>query len=135
VQVVLSVSEESVREKIRNYRDLKVWQKAVQLSKEIFLITTKFPANQQYGLKSQIERSVVSIASNIAEGSGRNGRQEFIYHLGVAQGSLFEVETQLIIAKEIGFLSLEEVEKLLKISEEISRMISGLIIKLKNKKH
>jgi four helix bundle protein len=109
--------------------------KSVQLSKAIYILTQKFPANQQYGLKSQIERAVVSIASNIAEGSGRNGTQEFIYHLGVAQGSLYEVETQLIIAREIGFLTLEDIGILLKNSDEISRMISGLIIKLKNKKH
>ncbi len=128
---VLSVREEKVV--IRNYRDLNVWKKSVELSKLVYLISQTFPANQQYGLRSQIERSAVSVASNIAEGSGRNGTNEFIYHLGIAQGSLFEVETQLIIANEIGFLPAEKLNDLLNLSEEIGRMINGLIIKLKRK--
>ena len=118
---------------IKTYRDLKVWNKSILLSKNIFSLTQKFPSNQQFGLKSQIERASVSVASNIAEGAGRNGTQEFIYHLGVALGSLFEVETQLVIANEIGFVDNEEMKKLLDLTNEIGRMISALKISLKKK--
>lgn len=128
---VLSVSENIL---VKNYRDLKVWQKSILLSKNIYKIVETFPSNQQYGLRSQIERSSVSVASNIAEGSGRNGTSEFIYHLGIARGSLLEVETQLIIANEVGFISQDALTEILKITEEINRMINGLIIKLKQKK-
>lgn len=128
---MLSVSENIL---VKNYRDLKVWQKSILLSKNIYKIVETFPSNQQYGLRSQIERSSVSVASNIAEGSGRNGTSEFIYHLGIARGSLLEVETQLIIANEVGFISQDALTEILKITEEINRMINGLIIKLKQKK-
>ncbi len=125
---VLSVSE------VRTYRDLNVWKNSIIFSKNIYSLTQKFPANQQYGLKSQMERAAVSVASNIAEGAGRNGTKEFIYHLGIALGSLFEVETQIIIAKEIGFINEEELSGLLKSTGEIGRMIAGLRVSLEKKK-
>lgn len=126
----VSVSENI---KIKRYSDLKAWRNGIELVKDVYSITKLFPVNQQYGLKSQLERAAISVPSNIAEGSGRNGTQEFIYHLGIAQGSLYEVETQLVIAFEIGFINQETLDKLFNNTNEIGRMINGLIAKLKQK--
>ena len=90
---------------MHRYKELDVWQKAIKLSKEMYLMTIKFPDREKYGLISQINRCEVSIPSNIAEGAGRNTSKEFNQFLGIAVGSLFELETQLIISMEIGLIS------------------------------
>lgn len=112
-----------------NHKELDVWKESIELTKKIYNITKNFPKEELYGLTNQIRRASVSIPSNIAEGSTRNSDKEFIQFLYVSLGSLAELETQLIISKEIGYnkyLFEEEIEK-------IKKMILGLIKYLKNK--
>ena len=116
-----------------SYRELKVWQKSVDLAKDVYELTRLFPKSQQFSLVQQMERSAVSIASNIAEGSGRNGTQEFIQYIGIACGSLYELQTQLIIANKIGFVEKANLDKQINETEEISRMLNGLKLSLKQK--
>lgn len=87
------------------YKDLKIWQKAIELTVDIYSITENMPNHERFGLISQLNRSAVSIASNIAEGAGRNSSGEFKQFLGVAYGSLCELDTQLIIAFKINYIS------------------------------
>lgn len=89
---------------MNNYKELKLWQKSVDLAVEIYKVTNLFPKEEIYGLTSQIKRSAVSIPSNIAEGAGRNTKKDFNNFLGVSTGSSCELDTQLIIANRIGFL-------------------------------
>jgi four helix bundle protein len=110
-----------------SYRDLIVWQKAIAMVTEIYRATRSFPRQETYGLTSQIRRSAVSVASNIAEGQGRLSRREFHYFLGVARGSLIEMETQTVIAENLGYLSKTEAEDLAVASGEVSRLLHGLM--------
>ena len=89
---------------IKTHKDLDVWKEAIALAKEVYKLTETFPKEEIYGLTSQIRRAAVSIPSNIGEGAARNSRKEFIQALHVSLGSLAELETQLLLAKEIGFL-------------------------------
>jgi four helix bundle protein len=108
-----------------------VWKLAIEFVKDLYQVTGKFPPAELYGLTSQLRRAAVSIPSNIAEGQGRNSFKEFRQFLGVALGSLAETETQLIIANEIGYLPLEELNKLLKGLDIIRKMIRALSGSLK----
>ena len=87
------------------YKDLEVWKKSIELVKEVYILTQNFPQNEQFGLTSQIKRAAVSVPSNIAEGTARYSNKETSRFVDVAIGSLAEVDTQLVIAKEIGFIS------------------------------
>jgi four helix bundle protein len=113
-------------QKSTSYRDLEVWQEAVKLAKKIFEITRGFPAREIYALSSQLRRSAVLVASNIAEGQARNSRKEFMYFLNISIGSLAELETPLIIAKEIDLLTAESLQAALELTNKITRMIYGL---------
>jgi four helix bundle protein len=117
-----------------SYRDLKVWQLGVELSIEVYRLTSSFPKSEQYGLTSQLRRAAVSIASNIAEGHARKSQVELRRYLNIAKGSLAELETQLIIAKELGFASIADIEKVMSIAENESRMISGLMRSIESAK-
>lgn len=110
-----------------SYRDLIVWQKAIAMVTHIYRATQSFPRQETYGLTSQIRRSAVSVASNIAEGQGRLSRREFHHFLGVARGSLIEMETQMVIAENLGFLSKADTQKLSDASGEVSRLLHGLM--------
>ena len=88
---------------VRSFRDLLVWQRAVELTVAVYHLTREFPSDERYGLTSQIRRACVSVASNIAEGHGRNSTGEFRQFLGVARGSNFEVQTQLILSRRLQF--------------------------------
>jgi four helix bundle protein len=110
-----------------SYRDLIVWQKATALVTEIYRATRDFPREEMFGLTSQLRRSAVSAASNIAEGQGRMSKGEFRQFLGQARGSLIEMETQLVIAGNLGFLTPESVAGLMDRSGEVSRLLHGLI--------
>jgi four helix bundle protein len=110
-----------------SYRDLIVWQRAVDLVKLVYCATATFPKAEIYGLTSQIRRSAISVPSNIAEGQGRLTRKEFRHFLGQARGSLLELETQLIIAKELEYLDKETITSLGACSDEVSRLLHGLI--------
>lgn len=111
---------------MHRFKELEVWKKSVELAVKIYQLTKGFPDHEKFGLISQMNRSAVSISSNIAEGAGRNSNGEFKQFLGIASGSLFELDTQLIIAKEIGYLSSDDLSPLSKEVEEITKMIAGL---------
>src|SRR6478752_61790 len=116
-----------------SYHDLTVWQKAVDLVIDCYKLTGRFPRSEQYGLTCQLQRAAVSIPSNIAEGAGRGHTREFIRHLGIARGSLFEAETQIVIAQRLGYATPEGVQPLLAAVAEIGRMLHGLIASLERK--
>lgn len=115
------------------YSDLIVWQYAVELARQTYLHSSAFPREEMYGLTSQLRRATVSIAANIAEGHARNSTAEFRYFLGIARGSLAEVETLVILANKLGFLSAEVRQTMLKQTEEINKMLNGLLKSLKAK--
>jgi len=108
------------------HRDLKVWQYSIELVTEIYQITRNFPKSEMYGLGNQIQRSAVSVPSNIAEGAGRNSVKEFSYFLSVAMGSLSELETQIIISKNIHYLDEIQFDTLMTKLIEIRKMLIGL---------
>lgn len=114
--------------KIMTHKDLDVWKAAMELAKLVYLITSKFPKEELYGLTQQIRRSAVSIPSNIAEGAARNSRKEFIQFLHISLGSLAELETQLLLSEKLGFLQIKEIENDV---ERIRKMLIGLIKYLK----
>jgi four helix bundle protein len=111
---------------LRGYRDLRAWQQAMGLVTEINRVTRTFPKEEQYGLVSQIRRAAVSIPSNLAEGHGRNSRNEFRQFIGQARGSLSEVETQLEIAKSLGYVKAEAAGALMEQAEAVGKMLTGL---------
>ncbi len=110
-----------------SYREIKVWQKAIELVVDIYSCTRSFPKEEMFGLTSQLRRAAVSIASNIAEGEGRRTDREFLQFLHHARGSVFEVETQLTIASRLAYLPEAEVLRLGNSASEIARMLNGLI--------
>ena len=116
---------------MNNYKDLKIWQKSVDLAVRIYEVTKSFPKEEIYTLTSQIRRSAVSIPSNIAEGSGRNSKKEFLNFLGISHGSSYELDTQLIIASRVELLNIETFESLQNDLLEIQKMNYGLKNSLK----
>ncbi|MBI4644837.1 MAG: four helix bundle protein [Deltaproteobacteria bacterium] len=112
--------------KSRSYRDLDVWNLSIDLVKEVYRLTNKFPASENFGLTNQIRRAAVSIPSNIAEGQGRNSAKEFRQFLAVGIGSVAELETQLIISQAIEYISQEELNPLLNTLDRIRKMIKSL---------
>jgi len=120
-------------EMLKNYKELKVWQKAYQLCVEIYKSTKSFPKEERYGLTSQLRRSSVSVPSNIAEGYGRKTTQEYIQALYIAYGSNCELETQILLAYDLGYLKSENFEKLKQDIGDVERMLKALIKALENK--
>ncbi|MEX0647135.1 MAG: four helix bundle protein [Balneolaceae bacterium] len=112
---------------MHNYKELKVWNKSVALATDVYKVTKKFPESEMYGITSQIRRSSVSISSNIAEGAGRAGKKEFKHFLNISYGSSFELETQLIISKNLEYLSEKEFNSLQGLLIEIQKMLYTLI--------
>ena len=119
------------KETVRSYSDLIAWQKAVKLVTEIYRVSKRFPSEELFGLTSQLRRAAISIPSNIAEGQGRLGRKEFLHFLGNARGSLGEVETQIIIARNLDYLSEAEMNDIMELSAEAGRILNGLLSSLK----
>ncbi|MBI4697384.1 MAG: four helix bundle protein [Nitrospirae bacterium] len=119
---------------MKTHKNLDVWNKAMEFAEKLYCLTAKFPKEEQYGMVSQIRRSAVSIPSNIAEGAARNSNKEFVQFLYVALGSLSEVETQLILAKRLKFINLNENDAFNDI-ESIRKMLLGLIRFFKKKKN
>lgn len=117
---------------MRNFRSLKIWEQGIDIVKEVYRISQKLPSEEKFGLKSQITRAAISIPSNIAEGSSRNSEIEFKRFLEIAMGSLFEVETQLIIIEELDLVNSEELKILFAKLEKEGKMINGLINTIKN---
>ena len=118
---------------VKTYRDLLVWQKGMTLVIEVYKLTNLFPREELYGLTSQIRRSAVSLPSNIAEGHGRNTTQDYIRFLYIANGSLYELQTQVEIALNLEYVSQADFEHIYEQSREIERMLSRLIQKLESK--
>jgi four helix bundle protein len=111
---------------MNRFKELLVWQKSVELTTEIYKLTTQFPKEEKYGLISQITRSAISIPSNIAEGAGRNSKGEFHQFLGISIGSSFELETQLIVAKNLEYISEVQLEQISFQLQTIQNMIFKL---------
>lgn len=116
---------------MQSYKELFVWQKSMLLCEQIYGETKGFPKSELYGLTNQIQRSAVSIPSNIAEGQRRGHKQEYIQFLRIAFGSGAELETQLILAKNIGYLREESFTKLINLLEEVMKMLNVLLSRLK----
>lgn len=116
---------------IKTFRDLKIWQQSMELVTEIYRATSSFPEEEKYGLTSQLRRSSVSIPSNISEGFGRNSQGDFKRFVNISMGSLFELQTQIEVAKNLEFISKEIFENLYDYSREIERMMSSFIRTLK----
>ena len=112
--------------KSRSYRDLEVWKLSIDFVKKVYQVTHNFPDSEKFGLINQIRRAAVSIPSNIAEGQGRNSTKEFKQFLAISLGSLAELETQLIIAKEIEYLTQNGLDALLSPLDRIRKMIKDL---------
>ena len=112
---------------IRSYRDLKVWQQAMDLAEACYRLTRGFPKDELYGMGSQIRRAAASVPANIAEGHGRNSRGEYIRFLRVAQGSLKELETHVLLAQRIRLIEAKTVEPILDLSEVLGKMLRALI--------
>jgi four helix bundle protein len=108
---------------MHNYLELKIWQRSRVLVKEIYQLTETFPGNQQYGLTSQMQRAAISIPSNIAEGAGRNSIKEFMRFLDIANGSAFELETQLFLSNDLGYTDVNQIENIILELKEIQKMI------------
>lgn len=115
---------------MRNYRDLLVWQKAMNFVNEIYYHTKSFPDEERYGLTLQLRKCSISLPSNMAEGYGRKSTQDYLRFLKIANGSLFELQTQLEIARNLEFLNEENFLRLFELSREIERMLSSLIKKI-----
>ena len=117
------------------YKELIVWQKSILLVKHIYSTTLSFPKNELFGLVSQMRRAAVSIPSNIAEGHARDTPGEYAQFIAIAQGSLAELDTQMIIANDIGYLTEQQYETFLPLHDEVSRMLSSLKTKIKSLKN
>lgn len=111
---------------MKSYRDLQVWQKAMDLVVEVYHVTVRLPREEVYGLTAQVRRSAISVPSNIAEGHGRSATGDYLHHLSIAQGSLAELETQLMLTERLGYLEAPDIRVILDASAEIGRMLNGL---------
>lgn len=111
---------------VRNYTDLIAWQKAIDLVELVYHLSGGFPPDERFGLTSQIRRAAVSIPSNIAEGQGRWTTGEFVHFLGIAHGSLREVETQAVIAVRLKFVPADHADPVHRLAGEVGRLINGL---------
>jgi four helix bundle protein len=116
--------------KAQGYRDLVVWQKGIAIAKEIYLLTKQLPADEKFGLVSQMRRAAVSVPSNIAEGQARHTTGEFIQFISHSEGSVAELDTQLTLCQDLGLLTQEEITAAANLLEELRRMLNGLRRKL-----
>jgi four helix bundle protein len=117
------MDESTQKREIRDYKDLHVWQKAMELAKQIYLLTNRFPSEEKFGLISQMRRAAVSIPSNIAEGQARNTTGEFIQFLSHADGSSAELDTQLRLSIELGYCSRTDLEEVFRLLTDIQKML------------
>ena len=113
--------------KIASYRDLQVWQEGRSLASKIYRITVQFPASEQFGITNQMRRAAVSIPSNIAEGFGRTSAKEKMQLYAIARGSLAELETQLYIASDVGYMKDSDLEDVMQLASLTHRLLQGLI--------
>ena len=118
---------------VKDYRDLIVWQKSMDLAENIYAVSTLFPKSEIYGLTSQIRRAAISVPSNIAEGQGRYSDADFARFLSIANGSVKEIETQLLLAVRLNYLQSSQIHVSIDLCSEIARLIAGLKGKLQDK--
>ena len=118
---------------IRSYQDLEVWQKAMDLVEDCYRLTGELPNTEIYGLSSQLQRSAVSVAANIAEGRERGRTREFLHHLSIAYGSLAELETHILIARRLNYVNEQRLSRFMDNTAEIGRMLNGLRRSLEQK--
>lgn len=118
---------------VRNFRELVAWQQSVELALEVYRVTKRFPREEVYGLTSQLRRAAVSISSNIAEGQSRRSTRDFLHFLGIARGSLAEVETQLHIAAKLSYIESSAEKSLNEQVLELHRVLSGPIASLERR--
>jgi four helix bundle protein len=121
-------------QEIRNYDDLLAWQKARAMVRRIYESTRTFPSEEQYGLTQQLRRAVVSVPSNIAEGYGRGSRKDYVRFLRTARGSLYEVQTQLLLAQDLGYLNQKQIDGLMKDAAQCAQLLHGLLRGLARRK-
>lgn len=120
------VGQEHVRGDIRGFKDLEVWQVAMHLVRDCYQLSDRFPASEKFGLTNQLRRSAVSVPSNIAEGQGRGSPRSFLQFIWIANGSLAELETQVLLAVDLEFVRIDEAEKCLVQIGQVGRMLTGL---------
>ena len=115
---------------VHSHKELIVWQKAMDLVSEIYRATENLPQREMYALASQMRRAAVSVPSNIAEGRSRNSRKDFVHFLRMSYGSVSELETQLLISRRLSFMNEKDMEKVLPLLEEVSKMLRAMVQKL-----
>ena len=116
-----------------SFKKLVVWQRAIQLTVQVYNLTSSFPESERFGLTNQMRRAAVSVASNLAEGYGRASKGEYIQFLGHARGSSYEVETQLTIARKLGFGAEQPLARAEELCAEVGRMLAAMVIGLRRK--
>jgi len=126
----MAFSDEREKMVVRSYRDLDVWRKSINLTKDLYSATRRFPKDERFGLVHQFRRAGVSLCSNIAEGQARRTSKDFIQFLHIAKGSVAEIDTQLILAQELGYLEAAVYQKLLEQIVRVQKMLTTLIIKV-----
>ncbi|GAW42131.1 hypothetical protein SH203_02545 [Brevundimonas sp. SH203] len=132
---MMSASEQGVSEvALRSHRDLKVWQIALDMTETLYRTTADWPKSEQYGLVSQVRRAAVSVPANIAEGAGRRTSGEFAHFIGIARGSLAELETLLIIARRLGYIEEPSFRAIMDDLFELGRMTTGLLKSLSERR-
>ena len=115
-----------------HYKDLIVWQKAMDLAVEVYRLTAKLPKDELYGLTSQLRRAAVSVPSNIAEGNGRASTGDYVRFLIISRGSVAEVETQMLLCVRLGYFASEDIEATLSLCDETGRLLTTIIKKLRD---
>lgn len=119
--------------KVTNFRDLIVWQKAMDLVVAVYELTAKFPKEEIFGLTFQLRKAAVSVPSNIAEGQARWSTKEFLHHLSIAHGSTAEVETQTLVSVRLKYVEQSEADDVLRRANEVNKLINGLANSLENR--
>ena len=119
--------------KINTYKDLIVWQKSILLVTDVYALTKTFPADERFGITSQLNRAVISVSANIAEGWGRELSKNYLQFLRISRGSLMEVETIILISKNLNYITENEFQEINKKIEEVSKILQGLIKGVQNK--
>jgi four helix bundle protein len=125
--------EEAPRVSVKSYRDLQVWQKAMDLVVICYKLTDRLPDRERYGLVSQIQRSAVSVPANIAEGHGRHHLGDKLHHLSISNGSLKELETHLLVTVRLAYLKQSELALALELADELGKMLTVLVRRLREK--
>ncbi|OFW39443.1 MAG: four helix bundle protein [Acidobacteria bacterium RIFCSPLOWO2_12_FULL_60_22] len=115
---------------MKSYKELEVWQRAIELVTDIYAVSRGFPPSERYGLASQMQRAATSVPANIAEGWGRGSRKEYLQFLKIARGSLMELETHIVVANALGYISNPDVQRIEKKLESVAMMLNRLISRL-----